>query len=148
MTTKTEIFISHIHEESKLGAVVKSWMTDAFHGNATPFLSSDKQDLPAGSRWLDVIESQIAESGVMISLLSPTSLARPWVNIELGAAWKGGVSIIPLCNSGLTATALPRPFGDFTALTLDDASAAKNLIAGVAKALGLTYSQRLALRNV
>jgi hypothetical protein len=144
MITKKGIFISHIHEEAALGAVVKSWMVDAFHGNATPFLSSDKQDLPAGSKWLDIVESQLAETGVMISLLSPTSLARSWVNIELGAGWIRRIPIIPLCHSGQKAGALPKPFGDFTGLTLEDANSAKDLIAGVAKALGLTYSQRLA----
>jgi len=144
MTTKKGIFISHIHEDARLGAVVKSWLTDAFHGNAAPFLSSDKQDLPAGSKWLDIIENQLAETGVMISLLSPISLARPWVNIELGAAWIRRIPIIPLCHSGQQAGALPKPFNDFTGLTLGDTDSAKDLIAGVATALGLTYSQRLA----
>jgi hypothetical protein len=143
-TTGKGIFISHIHEEAALGTVIKSWMTDAFHGNAAPFLSSDKQDLPAGSKWLDVIEEQLAKSGVVISLLSPASLARSWVNIELGAAWIRRISIIPLCHSGQLAGVLPKPFGDFTGLTLDDSESAKDLIDGVAKALGLTYSQRLA----
>src|ERR1700688_2643625 len=106
MTTKKGVFISHIHEEDKLGAVVKSWMTDAFHGNAAPFLSSDKQDVPARSKWLDIVEGQLAETGVMISLLSPISLARSWVNIELGAAWIRRIPIIPLCHSGQRAGAL------------------------------------------
>jgi hypothetical protein len=52
MTTKKGIFISHIHEEAKLGAVVKEWVGDAFRGSGiNAFLSSDKGDLPAGRKW-------------------------------------------------------------------------------------------------
>jgi hypothetical protein len=143
-TAKKGIFISHIHEEVKLGAVVKEWLTDAFPGTATAFLSSDKQDIAAGEKWLDKIANELAGTGVMVSLLSPQSLARPWVNIELGAAWIKGVPIVPLCHSGLAISDLPRLFSDFTSLTLDDDPAvARHLVAGVANALGLGYSQRL-----
>jgi hypothetical protein len=144
MTTKKGIFISHIHEEASLGAVVKDWATDAFLGSAVAaFLSSDDQDLPAGRKWLDVIEKQVAEAGVMISLLSPASLARPWVNIELGAAWINHVPVIPLCHSGLAIANLPRPFGHFNAVALDQDNAAKRLIGGIADALGLAHPKKL-----
>lgn len=144
MTTRKGIFISHIHEEAALGAVMKEWLSDVFRGSGVNvFLSSDKQDLPAGRKWLDVIEKQISEAGVMISLLSQKSLARPWVNIELGAAWIRGVPIIPFCHSDQKVGALPKPFDAFTALTLDDADAAKDLIGGVADALQLQHPTKL-----
>jgi hypothetical protein len=91
---------------------------------------------------LDVIEKQIEESGVMISLISPTSLARPWVNIELGAAWIRRVPVIPLCHSQQKVGTLPKPFGDFNALTLDDANAAKDLLGGIADALQIAHPHR------
>jgi hypothetical protein len=143
-TTKKGIFISHIHEEAKLGAVVKDWAVDAFPGGAaTAFLSSDDQDLPAGRKWLEVIEKQVADAGVMISLLSPASIVRPWVNIELGAAWINHVPVIPLCHSGLDIAKLPRPFGDFNAVALDQNNAAMRLIGGIADALQLAHSKKL-----
>jgi hypothetical protein len=143
MTEKKGIFISHIHEEAKLGAVVKDWVNDAFRGSdVKAFLSSDKEDLPAGRKWLDVIERQIENSGVMISLISPQSLARPWVNIELGAAWIRHVPVIPLCHSQQAIAALPRPFDDFNALTLEHADASKDLLGGVADALQIGHPQK------
>jgi TIR domain len=143
MTTRKGIFISHIHEEAKLGAVVKDWVSDAFRGSGiNAFLSSDKSDLPAGRKWLEVIEKQIDDSGVMISLISPLSLTRPWVNIELGAAWIRHVPVIPLCHSRQTIESLPRPFDDFSALTLDHANAAKDLLGGIADALQIAHSQK------
>jgi hypothetical protein len=144
MTTKKGIFISHIHEEAKLGGRIKFWATDAFAGSAvTAFLSSDDKDLPAGRKWLEVIERQVSEAGVMVSVLSPTSLARPWVNIELGAAWINHVPVIPLCHSGLTIAKLPRPFGDFNAIELTQDNAASRLIDGIADALQLAHPKKL-----
>jgi TIR domain len=143
VTPKKGIFISHIHEEAKLGAVVKEWVGDAFRGSGVnAFLSSDKGDLPAGRKWLDVIEKQIDEAGVMISLISPTSLARAWVNIELGAAWIKHVPVIPFCHSQQKVATLPKPFGDFNAITLDSADAAKDLLGGIADALQIAHPQR------
>jgi hypothetical protein len=144
MTTRKGIFISHIHEEAKLGVVIKEWVADAFAGNAVnAFLSSDKQDIPAGRKWLDVIEQQLADAVVMVSILSPTSLARPWVNIELGAAWIKRLPIVPLCHSGQRADALPKPFSDFAALNLNDPNSARDLIGGVADALKLAHPKNL-----
>jgi hypothetical protein len=56
---------------------VKEWVNDAFSGNGiNAFLSSDKQDLPAGRKWRDVIEKQLADAGVLISLIGPRSISH------------------------------------------------------------------------
>jgi hypothetical protein len=144
MSTKKGIFISHIHEEHALGECVKKWMTDVFGGfQLAAFLSSDHRDMPAGTKWLDKVESELSASGVMISLVSPTSLARPWVNIELGATWIKRVPIIPLCHSGQTIAALPRPFSDFNGVDLARDDAAWRLMSGVADALEVVHPQGL-----
>jgi hypothetical protein len=141
---KKRIFISHIHEEHALGAVVRDWVTDAFIGHPVqPFLSTDDHSIQAGQKWLDVVEHELSGTGVMISLVSRASLTRPWVNIELGAAWITRVPIIPLCHSGLAVSALPRPFGDFHAVGLIQDDAAKRLLGGVADALQLPLSTKL-----
>jgi hypothetical protein len=141
---KQRIFISHIHEEHALGAVIAEWITEAFAGHPIqPFLSSDDKAIVAGKKWLDVVEHELDGTAVMISLLSPVSLARPWVNIELGAAWIKHIPIIPLCHSGLSATHLPRPFGDFQAIGLDQNNAATRLMEGVSVHLKIPHSRKL-----
>jgi hypothetical protein len=141
---KKRIFISHIHEEANLGAVIAEWVGEAFAGHPVqPFLSSDDNAIAAGQKWLDVVKHELDGTAVMISLLSATSLARPWVNIELGAAWIREVPIIPLCHSGLSSSTLPRPFSDFQAIGLDQDNAAARLIEGVGRHLGIPHSKRL-----
>jgi hypothetical protein len=141
---KKRIFISHIHEEHALGAVVAEWVMDAFAGHPVqPFLSSDDKSIAAGEKWLDVVEHELDGTAVMVSLVSLASLARPWVNIELGAAWIKRIPIIPLCHSGLSPTKLPRPFSDFQSIGLDQDNAATRLIEGVARHLGIPHSKKL-----
>jgi hypothetical protein len=143
--TRKNAFISHIHEEAALGDAVKAIIEDVFgsHG-VRAFLSSDMRDLPPGRKWLDEITQQLDEARVIVSLISPASLMRPWVNIELGAAWIRGLRVIPLCHSGQHASALPRPFQDFTGIDLDQGDAAKRLLAGIADGFGVAHPTRLA----
>jgi hypothetical protein len=108
--TAHHVFISHIHEEAALGDKVKALIEDVFDRDGVrAFLSSDMRDLPAGRKWLTEISEQLEQCRVVVSLLSPTSLIRPWVNIELGAGWIKGLRVIPLCHSGLLVRALPQP---------------------------------------
>jgi hypothetical protein len=139
------IFISHIHEEAEIGVAVKSIVEDVFSRDGVrAFLSSDSLDIPAGRKWLDEIASQLDKARVVVSLLSPTSIRRPWVNIELGAAWIKGIRVIPFCHSGLSVNELPRPFGDFNAVGFDDDNAVERLLGGIADGFGLTHPKRLA----
>src|SRR5436853_7839166 len=98
------VFISHIHEEAALGAVVSSCIKDAVHPRSvTTFRSGDAQDLPAGRKWLEVIEQELDQAAVVVALLSPVSLRRPWVHLEPGAAWTQHRHLTRLCHSYLRA---------------------------------------------
>jgi hypothetical protein len=144
-TAASHVFVSHIHEEAALGSAVKKLIEDVFERDGVQaFLSSDLRDLPAGRKWLEEIGGQLGQCRVVVSLLSPASLVRPWVNIELGAGWIKGLRVIPLSHSGLLVSVLPRPFGDFNGVGLDQNDAAQRLLGGIADGLGLSPpSQRL-----
>jgi hypothetical protein len=123
---------------------VKAIIEDVFvRDGVHAFLSSDMTDLPAGRKWLEEITQQLDAASVIVSLISPKSLTRPWVNIELGGGWLKGLRVIPVCHSGQRVSDLPRPFGDFNGIGLDQDDAPKRLLAGIADGLGIKHPQML-----
>jgi len=138
------VFVSHIHEEAAVASVIREWINDAFRGHGvTAFVSSDRDDLPAGRKWLDVVREKLDACEVLVAVLSPAALQRPWVNIELGAAWIRGITVIPFCHSGNRAEQLDRPFQDFQGVDIDNPDPGWDLLAGVADALKLQHPARL-----
>ena len=53
------VFISHISEEAHIAKVLKEWIESSFLGQCDVFVSSDKEDIPAGSKWLDQIDTAL-----------------------------------------------------------------------------------------
>jgi hypothetical protein len=144
MSSARRVFVSHIHEEVALATVLRDWVTDAFRGSGvTAFLSSDRQSLPAGSKWLDVVKRNLEGSEVAIAVLSPESLKRPWPNIELGAAWVRDIVVIPFCHSGARSGELPPPFGTFHGVDIDNDDPGRDFLGGVADALKLQHPEKL-----
>src|SRR5687768_10966759 len=102
-------FISHISEESLVASKLKAALTRDFLQMLDVFVSSDGESISAGDEWLKSIDEALQESAVMLILCSPSSIRRPWINFEAGAAWMRKIPLIPLCHAGLTPGDLPAP---------------------------------------
>ena len=100
MSEKPRLFLSHIHEEAALAGVLKKWTQKSFLGQCDVFVSSDRDSIPAGSKWFDKIGEALADSRVFVVLCSPESLRRPWINFETGYGFAKGVEVVPVCHSG------------------------------------------------
>jgi hypothetical protein len=133
-----KIFISHMHEEAALADAVMRGLEDAFKGRLTAFVSSHIRDNPGGDEWLAKIKRELLDPNLtmLVALLSPEALAQPWISIELGAVWIQNKSVFPLCHSGQTLGALPRPMQDFGGADLTTEDAAARLIAAIERATG------------
>lgn len=109
MNKKKTVFISHITEESDLAQIISEQIKNSYLGMLDTFVSSDGESIPTGSRWLTSIDTALSESAIQISLCSPQSVKRPWINFEAGASWIRKIPVIPFCHSGMTKTTLPIP---------------------------------------
>jgi hypothetical protein len=109
------VFISFIHEEERVATAVQALLKEKLGEEFRVFLSTD---LRAGHVWLERIREELTQARVIVSLLSPRSIARPWVNFEAGAAWFAHKPIIPACFGGLELASLPKPYSDFQAIDL------------------------------
>ena len=57
---------------------------------------------------------------MVILMLRPQSVGRPWINFEAGAAWLAKKAVIPVCFGGLTKDQMPKPYSGIQGLNLPD----------------------------
>ena len=96
---QSTLFVSHITIEAPIAAVLKKIIAEDFIGIVDLFTSSDVTSIQGGEKWLDTIRAAIAESAAVLVLCSESSINRPWVQFEIGAAWATGKRIIPICQA-------------------------------------------------
>lgn len=122
-----QIFISHISEEAKLAKCLKAYLEKAF-SRCTVFASSSERDSVAGKDWLETIKAALDESDILLSICSPRSIKKPWINFEAGCAWIKRITVLPVCHSGQLAKELPQPLCRLTALELESVAFTEKLI--------------------
>jgi hypothetical protein len=64
-------------------------------------------DILPGARWRDQIERAISQSRVLIMVLTPESVQRPWTFFELGAALADGKRIVPVLSEDVDPADIP-----------------------------------------
>ena len=104
-----QVFISHTGIEKDLAIFLKDRIERDFLGLVNVFVSSDQESIEAGDSWLDALHRALKSANLEVILCSPTSITKPWVNFEAGAAWLQGIPVVPICHSGLRTGALPMP---------------------------------------
>lgn len=57
----------------------------------------DDRDIEGGDHIPESLLAQIDHSTELIVLMTPMSVARTWVLLEIGAAWHAGLRIVPVC---------------------------------------------------
>lgn len=133
------IFISHIHEEALVAEVLRDWFHAAFPGLVAAFVSSDYEDNPLGSRWLDTIDRAMNQARLVLTLMSPQSSQRMWIHLEAGWARGRNIDILPLCHGGMTMAQLPRPYSDYSGTAVDRVDFARRLLMALKQHLGLEH---------
>ena len=122
-------FISHITEEAGVAAKLKAALARDFLQMLDVFVSSDGESISAGDDWLKSIDNALQQSALMLILCSPSSIRRPWINFEAGAAWMRRIPLIPLCHAGLTPGDLPAPLSFRQGLLLTESRGLRQLYA-------------------
>ena len=107
--SKLTVFVSHISEEHELAELLQQRLSEDFLKWVEVFVSTDTASISAGDNWLESIDRALRGARVLLVLCSPTSIRRPWINFEAGAAWMNKTTIIPVCHSRLRPNELPMP---------------------------------------
>ena len=88
-----KVFVSHATLDKWVACVICEKL-DAVGGVET---FRDDRDIRGGDDIPETLRAQILTSQELVVLLSPVSVTRPWVNLEIGATWGQGLWIVPLC---------------------------------------------------
>jgi len=67
----------------------------------------DAHEILPGERWRDQIERALRQSRVLIMVLTPESIQRPWTFFELGAALADGKRIVPVLSDDVDPADIP-----------------------------------------
>ena len=120
LSAMADIFISFVHEDEGVADALKVFLSEKLRPGSKVFLASDKWAIYAGEDWLKKIKEELLSARVVVLLLNKKSISRPWVNFEAGAAWLTEKAIIPACFGDLQKEAMPKPYSNIQALSLED----------------------------
>lgn len=98
-------FLSHSTEHKDHAKFLKHEIENACAVKV--FVASDPSSLSPGQDWYAELLANLKESMVTLVLMSPSSVNRPWLLFESGAAVGFGRTLIPLLFGGLRDTLLP-----------------------------------------
>ena len=138
---KPIVFISHIHDEAQVAIWLEKSISKLLLGGVEFFVSSDRQAIVGGDRWLDKIENALKNASVLLFLCSKRSVLRPCVNFEAGGAWIAGKRVVPVCHAGMEPINLPEPIKSLQAYNLNKARDFQNLVELLANQAGLNMPE-------
>ncbi|MBI1280731.1 MAG: TIR domain-containing protein [Anaerolineaceae bacterium] len=118
-----QIFISHASDDIKLVKLLERKLKSIFANGVGVFASSIPGSIRYGEDWFASIRSHLTDSSVLLLLITPHSVDRPWVWFELGASWdkntEGKIRAIPLC-CGIKLRDLPPPISAIQGVELSN----------------------------
>lgn len=118
-----QVFLSHDHHDGPLAKVIAETVSRISLAQVEIWFSSDPSPfggIKPGKRWIDEIESHLSSSCVILVLLTPNSIHRPWVYFESGYGfYSQKCQVIPLCL-GLALADMPYPLAIFQGFQLND----------------------------
>src|SRR5712691_35226 len=122
-----EVFVSHLHIESKFADLLRVHLDRDFIGLLNLFISTDSTSIPVGSQWFEVLLGGLRSARLLFILCSPEAIKRSWIHYEAGAARVRDIEVIPLCHSGMKPEHLPVPLGMSQGICLSDPSGLRML---------------------
>jgi hypothetical protein len=86
------VFVSHATPDKWVATVLCEKIDGA---GALSF--RDDRDIEGGDDIPDRLRAEIKRADELLVLLTPISVNRPWVLLEIGAAWEADKRIVPIC---------------------------------------------------
>lgn len=121
------LFLSHASADIQLATYVREQLCAAVPGISI-FLASLPGHIPVGADWLSTIKVELERADAYLVLLTASSVSRPWVWFETGAAWMSGRKLVTVTAAGLDSGSVPMPFSSLQILSLEVAVQADEVV--------------------
>jgi hypothetical protein len=131
------IFVSHAAVDQEIAAAVKRHLKSAFP-SLELFVSSDPEDLPPGTPWIERILEALADARLILAVTTDRGLSRKWVWFESGRTWHSGIECVPCCLGKIRKSDLPTPFSFLQAINIDEEAGFSALVKKCGKTFCLT----------
>jgi hypothetical protein len=117
-----DLFLSYAAAD---GAIASELRVDLERQNVKCFMA--EKDIAVATEWQDAIRDALLGANRILILITPRSLNRPWVFMEIGAAWALGKTLIPVLIQ-VNPTDLPDPLRRYQARVIETTAQRKALI--------------------
>lgn len=140
------VFISHSVEDSKLAFTISETLKNLSLNQICTWFSSSPnpgEGISPGDSWFNRICNEISRSKILIVLLTPNSITRPWIYFECGVAQGlDDCKIIPICI-GVNKSDVAPPLGSYQCYQLSDYDSASNFFKNLLKAIEIPYIEEM-----
>jgi hypothetical protein len=111
------IFLSHSSDDKLVAQYLSDRLLELVPQSRV-FLASRPGDIPVGAEWLEIIKEKLTQSSAYLVLLTETSIERPWVQFETGAAWMSERQLVTVTAGPLKKTDIAMPLAAFQLYSL------------------------------
>lgn len=135
------VFISHIGTEAPVALRFKELIRQSFGGDLRVFVSSDYESIQSGEEWYRKILDSVQAAKVVIVLISPESVDRPWINFEAGIGVGSNCKVFPVAIRGFRLNDLRPPLQALHARNIHDPNSVEAILRDVGYAVGRTANE-------
>ncbi len=134
LKVKRGCFLSHSIEHGKHADFLKEEILGVCEDTVEVFTFSDPSSLRPGDPWYDKVIKNLRKAKVVLLLLSPSTVNRPWLLFESGGAVALGARTITLRICGLPPELVPGPLTHFESCDLSEREAVIQMLNDLATA--------------
>lgn len=135
------VFISHISEERPIAIRLQQLFAEVLSESLPVFVSSDYRSIESGDPWYAAILAGLRRAQAVVTLLSPASIDRRWINFEAGIGMGQESQVIPVVWRGLQKGDIGMPLGHLQARDLHEEADLKALLHSLAAICGCPLNQ-------